>query len=239
MPLAGGGRTVVKYVAEVAVAARAADLRAQHPVAAVFDPRDMRVIATKRDPTTCNEGADAVHGNDRLHDLLREADVVALTCPLTPETEHLIDAAALAAMKPTAHLINVARGRVIDEAALIEALQRRRIAAAALDVTREEPLPAGSPLWTMPQVLITPHSASQNRLPSAACQSVASAKRGVLATCTRAACCQPRLTSASAWTTGRSIRRANQAGTNACSPIASRVASTCSPTGSTTRMCSK
>jgi phosphoglycerate dehydrogenase-like enzyme len=124
---------------------------------------DMRVIATKRDLTTGTNGADAVHGNDRLHDLLRQADVVALTCPLTPETENLIDGAALAAMKPTAHLINVARGRVVDEPALIEALQQCRIAAAALDVTCEEPLPAGSPLWAMPQVLITPHSAGETQ----------------------------------------------------------------------------
>ena len=124
---------------------------------------DMRVIATKRDPTTGAAGADAVHGHDRLHDLLGQADVVVLACPLTPETENLIDAAALAAMKPTAHLINVARGRVIDEPALIEALQQGRIAAAGLDVTREEPLPAASPLWSMPQVLITPHSAGETQ----------------------------------------------------------------------------
>ena len=124
---------------------------------------DMRVIATKRDPTTGTAGADAVYGHDRLHDLLGEADVVVLACPLTPETENLIDGAALAAMKPTAHLINVARGRVIDEAALIGALQQGRIAAAGLDVTREEPLPATSPLWAMPQVLITPHSAGETQ----------------------------------------------------------------------------
>ena len=124
---------------------------------------DMRVIATKRDLTTGTAGADAVYGNDRLRDLLGQADVVVLACPLTPETENLIDAAALAAMKPTAHLINVARGRVIDEPALIEALQQGRIAAAGLDVTREEPLPAASPLWSMPQVLITPHSAGETQ----------------------------------------------------------------------------
>jgi D-2-hydroxyacid dehydrogenase (NADP+) len=124
---------------------------------------DMRVIATKRDPSTGANDADAVYTNDRLHDLLREADVVALTCPLTPETENLIDAAALSAMKPTAHLINVARGRVVNEPALIEALQQRRIAAAGLDVTHDEPLHAASPLWAMPHVLITPHSAGETQ----------------------------------------------------------------------------
>jgi D-2-hydroxyacid dehydrogenase (NADP+) len=124
---------------------------------------EMRVVATKRDTSTGANDADAVYANDRLHDLLREADIVALTCPLTPETENLIDAAMLSAMKPTAHLINVARGRVIDEAALIEALQQRRIAAAGLDVTRDEPLPTASPLWAMPNVLITPHSAGETQ----------------------------------------------------------------------------
>lgn len=123
----------------------------------------MRVIATKRNPSTGADAADAVHAMDHLHALLAQADIVALTCPLTPETEQLIDAAALAAMKPTAHLINVARGRVVDEAALVAALQQQRIAAAALDVTHEEPLPAASPLWALPQVLITPHSAGESR----------------------------------------------------------------------------
>ena len=93
----------------------------------------------------------------------READFVALTCPLTPETERLIDAAALGRMKQSAYLVNVARGRVVDEAALIEALSARRIAGAALDVTVEEPLPPASPLWGMEHVLITPHTAGETR----------------------------------------------------------------------------
>jgi len=124
---------------------------------------DMRVIATKRDPSTGAAGADAVYGHDRLLELLGQADIVAVTCPLTPETENLIDAPAFAAMRPTAHLINVARGRVVDEAALTEALLAKRIAAAGLDVTSEEPLPAASPLWTMPNVLLTPHTAGETQ----------------------------------------------------------------------------
>ena len=124
---------------------------------------DMRVIATKRDPSTGAAGADAVHGHDRLHELLGQADIVAIACPLTPDTENLIDARALAAMRPTAHLINVARGRIVDETALIQALQAGRIAAAGLDVTREEPLPAASPLWAMPNVLLTPHTAGETQ----------------------------------------------------------------------------
>ena len=124
---------------------------------------DMRVIATKRDPSTGTAGADAVYGQERLHELLGQADIVAITCPLTPQTENLIDARALAAMRPNAHLINVARGRVVDEAALVAALQDKRIAAAGLDVTREEPLPAASPLWSMPNVLLTPHTAGETQ----------------------------------------------------------------------------
>ena len=80
---------------------------------------DMRVVGIRRDASRGGEGADAVHGHDKLHELMRSADIVALTCPLTPETTNLIDARALGAMKPTAHLINVARGRVVDEPALI------------------------------------------------------------------------------------------------------------------------
>jgi phosphoglycerate dehydrogenase-like enzyme len=123
----------------------------------------MRVIATRRDPARGGEAADLVVADDRLMELLPQADVVVLTCPLTPATEGLIGAAALAAMKPTAMLVNVARGRVVDEPALIAALSAGRIAAAALDCVWEEPLPASSPLWGMENVLITPHTAGETR----------------------------------------------------------------------------
>ena len=124
---------------------------------------DMRVVGLRRDPASGGGAADAVHPMPALGALLQEADFVALTCPLTPETENLVDAAALARMKPSSYLVNVARGRVVDEAALIGALTERRIAGAALDVTAEEPLPATSPLWSMEQVLITPHTAGETR----------------------------------------------------------------------------
>jgi phosphoglycerate dehydrogenase-like enzyme len=123
----------------------------------------MRVVATRRNPAAGAAGVDAVAGSDRLHEMLAQADIVALTCPLTPETENLIDAAAFAAMRPTAHLVNVARGRVVDEPALIAALGEGRLAAAALDVTVEEPLPPASPLWSMPNVLLTPHTAGETQ----------------------------------------------------------------------------
>ena len=124
---------------------------------------DLRVVATRRDASRGGEGADAVHGHDRLYELLASADIVALTCPLTPQTTNLIDAKALNLMKPTAHLVNVARGRVVDEDALIRALGEKRIAAAGLDVTREEPLPGASPLWRLQNVLITPHTAGETQ----------------------------------------------------------------------------
>ena len=100
---------------------------------------------------------------DELSSLLPDADFVALTCPLTAETENLVDAGALSRMKPTAHLMNVALGRVVDEAALIEALATHRIAGAGIDVTAEEPLARNSPLWAMEHVLITPHTAGETR----------------------------------------------------------------------------
>lgn len=124
---------------------------------------DMRVIGVRRDPSAGAEGADEVHGLDALPRLWGQADIVALTCPLTPETTGLVNARALAAMKPGAQLVNLARGRVVDEPALIEALTSGHLSAAALDVTVEEPLPESSPLWTLPNVLITPHAGGETR----------------------------------------------------------------------------
>lgn len=129
-------------------------------LAAAFE---MRVIGLKRNPAG---DAGAAHGLAPISDLdrlLPEADVVALTCPLTPETTGLINAGRLARMKPSAILVNVARGPVVDEPALIEALQSRLIAGAGIDVTVEEPLPAQSPLWQLENALITPHTAGETR----------------------------------------------------------------------------
>ena len=124
---------------------------------------DMRVIGIRRDPAAGRGHADEVHGLADLKSLLPQADFVALTCPLTKETEGLIDAQALALMKPSASLVNVARGRCVDEAALIRALAEGRIAGAGIDVTHEEPLPASSPLWDMKHVLVTPHTAGETQ----------------------------------------------------------------------------
>jgi D-2-hydroxyacid dehydrogenase (NADP+) len=122
----------------------------------------MTVIGVKRDPRSV-PGVERLATPAQLLDTLPEADFVALTCPLTPETEGLIGASALAAMKPGAYLVNVARGRVVDEPALIDALHRGAVAGAALDCVHEEPLPESSELWRFPNVLVTPHSAGETR----------------------------------------------------------------------------
>ncbi len=124
---------------------------------------DMRVIGVKRDASRGAEAADRVVPTTDLLQALAEADYVALTCPLTDETRNLLDVRAFEALRPHACLINVARGAVVDEAALVQALQQGRLAAAAVDCVREEPLPPSSPLWTVDNLLITPHSAGETR----------------------------------------------------------------------------
>lgn len=131
----------------------------------------MRVLALKRDvrtlehdhytlPGTGDPGAeipDRIYPAEALLSFLKECDYVVITVPLTGKTRHLIDQAALNSMKPGAVLVNVARGDVIDEAALIEALKAEKIGGAALDVFSQEPLPDDSPLWGLPNVIISPH----------------------------------------------------------------------------------
>lgn len=124
---------------------------------------DMKVIGIRRDPKAGTNGADEIYGMGDLVKLVPQADIVALTCALTLETTGLMSAAAFAAMKPSSMFVNVARGKVADEAALIKTIEGNKIWAAALDVTAEEPLPAASPLWTMPNVFITPHTAGETR----------------------------------------------------------------------------
>lgn len=124
---------------------------------------DMRVVAVARDPLRARaHGAlfDEIVPTSALHAALAQADVLVVTAPHTPETEGLIDAEALSAMPHGAAVVNIGRGAVIDEPALIAALRSGAIGFAALDVTATEPLPTGSPLWDLENVLISPHSAS-------------------------------------------------------------------------------
>jgi phosphoglycerate dehydrogenase-like enzyme len=102
---------------------------------------------------------DRYYTSDEFHALLSESDVVVIAIPLTPKTRGMFDAAAFQAMKPTAFLVNIARGDICNESALVRALEEKRIAGAALDVFHQEPLPPGHSLWHLPNLFISPHSA--------------------------------------------------------------------------------
>jgi phosphoglycerate dehydrogenase-like enzyme len=124
---------------------------------------DMHVIAVAREPAkprAHDDLFDEIAPPGALHAVLGRADAVLLTVPHTPDTERMIDTAAIAAMRPGIAFVNIARGQIVDEDALIGALRTGHIGFAALDVTLVEPLPPESPLWDMPNVLISPHSAS-------------------------------------------------------------------------------
>lgn len=120
----------------------------------------MRVLGMRRSTSRQEQAdpdVDQVFTREQLHELLRQSDYVVLAVPLTPETEKLIGEAELRVMRRNAYLVNIARGRVIDEPALVRALHEGWIAGAGLDVTEEEPLPPDSPLYSMPNVILTPH----------------------------------------------------------------------------------
>jgi phosphoglycerate dehydrogenase-like enzyme len=119
----------------------------------------MHVIGVRQHPERGRGGAHEVLGYSQLDHAIATADFLVLAAPLTPQTLRLIDSRRLQLFKPDAYLINVARGLLIDEQALIKALRDGRLGGAALDVFEEEPLRRWSPLWKMPSVLITPHTA--------------------------------------------------------------------------------
>ena len=123
----------------------------------------MTVIGVKRDAATHQGQADEVHTPAELSSLLARADFVALCCPLTADTRRIIDAAALRAMKPSAYLINVARGGCVHEPALLDALSGDWIAGAAIDHFDDEPLPESSPFWSLDNLIITPHTGGETR----------------------------------------------------------------------------
>jgi phosphoglycerate dehydrogenase-like enzyme len=128
-----------------------------HELARRVRPLGMQIWAVTRSGKGDSNLADRILPASRLDEVLHEADYVVLAAPETPETYHLIGQKQLQQMKPTAFLINVARGSLIDEAALVETLERRAIAGAALDVAEQEPLPPEHALWSLDNVLITPH----------------------------------------------------------------------------------
>ncbi|MBM0103542.1 D-2-hydroxyacid dehydrogenase [Steroidobacter sp. S1-65] len=124
----------------------------------------MKVTATRASGRTGPDFVSYVGLPDELHKLASEADFIVNTAPLTPETKGIFNAELFGKMKPTAYLINVARGGSVVTSDLIAALESNKIAGAALDVTDPEPLPAGHPLWKAPNVIITPHISSSSDL---------------------------------------------------------------------------
>lgn len=121
---------------------------------------DMRVVGSRRDPSQAVPGIDALYAPNDLQPLLENAHYLCICTPHTPETERLIGREQLALLPRGAVVINIGRGQIIDQAALVEALRSGHLRGAALDVFEVEPLPQGDPLWTMPNVIISPHSAS-------------------------------------------------------------------------------
>lgn len=119
----------------------------------------MKVIATKRSVKAGSKAknVDLLLPNSRTKELLKQSDYVAVTLPLTPETHHSIGEAEFKAMKPTAYIMNIGRGPIIDPDALIKALETKQIAGAGLDVTEPEPLPKNSKLWKLDNVILSPH----------------------------------------------------------------------------------
>jgi phosphoglycerate dehydrogenase-like enzyme len=133
-----------------------------HAVARRAAALGMRVIGTKRHPEPL-AGVDEVLPASETRRVLEESDVVVVVVPRTPETAGLLDADAIAAMKPGAQLVNISRGGIVDEAALAKALRGGALSGAAFDVFEEEPLPPSNPLWDTPNLLITPHVAGFSR----------------------------------------------------------------------------
>ena len=132
-------------------------------IATVARALRMRVLAVVRDPSKVRGHAemfDGTHGSEDMLSVLSASDAVIMTVPHTPDTEGMMDSAAFGAMRPGAAFVNIGRGQTVDQDAMIAALRGGRLGFVALDVATIEPLPPGSPLWDMPNVLISPHSAS-------------------------------------------------------------------------------
>jgi phosphoglycerate dehydrogenase-like enzyme len=124
---------------------------------------DLRVLGVRRRPDQPSPYVDEVYGEDGLPQLLAESDFVVVTAPSTPATTGRFDRKAFAQMKPTAYFICISRGGIADDDALLEALREGRIAGAGLDAHGVEPLPADSPFWDLPNVIVTPHNGATSR----------------------------------------------------------------------------
>ncbi|MBI2940272.1 MAG: D-2-hydroxyacid dehydrogenase [Chloroflexi bacterium] len=125
---------------------------------------EMRVLAVDTQPVSHGPEVQELRGLDGLHAMLKQTDVLTISAPITPETRGLIGPAELELLQPGSYLIAVSRGGIVNQEALIVALRAGRLAAVGLDVTDPEPLPADSPLWGFPNVLITPHTSGASRV---------------------------------------------------------------------------
>jgi phosphoglycerate dehydrogenase-like enzyme len=131
-------------------------------LAARIRPFEMRILTTRRVPTP-DPLVDATYPPGKINEMLAQSDFVAAAAPLTKDTQGMIGAAQFAAMKPSAVIINVGRGPVIDEAAMLDALKSKKIHGAAIDVFDNEPLAAGHPFWDLENMLISPHTADRTK----------------------------------------------------------------------------
>ncbi len=131
-------------------------------LAEVLVPFQVKIVATDTFPVDQPDYLDSLWPHTELNRLLRSSDIVVLCLPLNDSTHHLISKAEIAVCKPGAMLVNVARGAIVDQQALVAAIESGQLSSAGLDVTEFEPLPVGSPLWDFPQVLITPHVGAQS-----------------------------------------------------------------------------
>jgi D-3-phosphoglycerate dehydrogenase len=125
---------------------------------------EMRVLAVDAEPGPSGDGVQQVWPLDRLDELCRESDVLVISAPMTPTSRGMIGAQQIRQMKRGSYVLQVSRGGIVDEAALVDALEDGHLAGAGLDVTATEPLPVGDPLWTAPNLVITPHTSASSQL---------------------------------------------------------------------------
>jgi|SRR5579859_5511978 len=125
---------------------------------------EMRVLAVDAEPVPAGEGVEEVWPLTRLNDLCAQADVLAISAPITPGSRGMIGREQIRAMRRGSFILQMSRGAIVNEAALVDALEEGHLAGAGLDVTETEPLPVGDPLWTAPNLIITPHSSAASPL---------------------------------------------------------------------------
>ena len=148
------GRQIARLLQPFGVTILAAKRDAMHPEDTGYTPENLG----DPDGTLFRR----LYPTQALRPMLKECDFIVITAPLTPETQHLIGQEELEVCKPTAFLIDISRGGIVDQQALIETLQNHKLGGAAMDVFPEEPLPSSSPLWKIPNVIITPHIAGNS-----------------------------------------------------------------------------